>query len=161
MNRKPKTRWLIAGGLVCIAAAASAEDVYVKLPVANILAGKSAGTEHIAQVKKGDKLQVIAKEGSWLKVKAGEKEGYVFKNSVSDTATSKDDKGFLNVLGGSSASAATNAEAGKGVGESLAFARSKGMSTAGLDRMIQLRKSITASDWATFTSEGHVGSEKK
>jgi len=162
MNRKPKTRWLIATGIVCLAAAASAEDVYVKLPVANILAGKSAGTEHIMQVKKGDKLQVLAKEGSWLKVKAGDKEGYVFQNSVSTSATGKNDKGLFNVLnGGSGSSAATDVEAAKGVGESLAYARSKGMSPAGLDRMIELRKSITTNDWTEFTNQGHAGSEKK
>lgn len=161
MKRKTKARWLIASGLLCIAAAASAEDVYVKLPVANILAGKSAGTEHIAQVKKGEKLQVIAKEGSWLKVKAGDKEGYVHQNSVSSSASG--DSGGLSKLlnGGSGSSGASSAEAGKGLGESLAYARSKGMSTAGLDRMIELRKTIRGSDWTEFTKEGHVGPEKK
>lgn len=160
MNRKPK-RWLIAAGVLAVAAAASAEDVYVKLPVANILAGKSAGTEHIAQVKKGDKLQVLAKEGSWLKVKAGDKEGYVFQNSVSSSA-SGDNGGLSKLLnGGSGASAQTSGAAAKGVGESLAFAKSKGMSPAGLDRMIELRKAITANDWTEFTNQGQAGSEKK
>jgi hypothetical protein len=155
MNRKPK-RWLIAAGVLSIAAAASAEEVYVKLPVANVLAGKSAGTEHIAQVKKGDKLQVLAKEGSWLKVKAGDKEGYIFQNSIS----SKEQKP-LDTHGGSEASALTSGAAGKGIGESLEYARSKGMSPAGLERMIELRKSITGFDWTQFLSQTHAGSEKK
>src|SRR5258706_11267500 len=63
MKRKVKSRWLIAAGLCCMATVASAEDVYVKLPIANVLSGKGAGTDRVAQVKQGDKLQVVGKEG--------------------------------------------------------------------------------------------------
>lgn len=163
MNKpKSKRRWLIAAGLLSIAVTASAETVYVKLPVANVLAGKGAGTDRIAQLKKGDKLEVLGKEGSWLKVKVEGKEGYVHQNSVSSSSTGNDSGGLSKLLGGgSAASAESSAEAGRGLGESLAFARSKGMSPAGLDRMLALRKTVTGSEWTAFTAEGHVGPDKK
>ena len=162
MKRKKRNRWLIASSLLCMAGVAAAQDVYVKLPVANILAGKGAGTDRVAQVKKGEKLQVIGKEGSWLKVKAGDNEGYVHENSVSSSAGGGDTSGLSKILGGASgSSAASSGEAGKGLGEALAYARSKGMSPAGLDRMLELRKTVRGSDWTKFTAEGNVGPEKK
>jgi len=155
MNRKTKAKWLIAASL-CMATVAFAEDVYVKLPTANVLSGKGAGTDHLAQLKQGDKLQVIGREGSWIKVKAGDTEGYVHQNSVSDTKVT-----VRKGSGNSDSSAGTAVAAGKGLGESLAYAKSKGSSTAGLERMIELRKTVTGSEWQSFIVEGNVGPEKK
>lgn len=161
MKTSKRARWLIASSLLCAAGVALAEDVYVKMPVANILAGKGAGTDHIAQVKKGEKLQVVGHEGSWVKVKVGDKVGYVHENSVSASATSGDNGLGKLLAGASGSSSASSAEAGRGVGESLKYASSRGMSPAGLNRMIALRKTVTGSDWTQFTIEGHVGPEKK
>src|SRR5438477_13076545 len=59
MNQKRSSRNRIAtvviGVAISVSIAAHAEDVFVKLPQANILAGKGAGSDRIAQVKKGEK----------------------------------------------------------------------------------------------------------
>jgi uncharacterized protein YgiM (DUF1202 family) len=162
MNKpKSKRRWLIVASLLSIAVAASAETVYVKLPVANVLAGKGAGTDHIAQLKKGDKLEVQGQEGSWLKVKVEGKEGYVHQNSVSTSSVAKDDSLSKKLQGGSGSQEANAGLASSGIGESLQYAHSKGLSTVGLDRMLALRKTVKGSEWTAFTAEGHVGPDKK
>ncbi len=155
------TRLLIASGVLCIANSALAEDVYVKLPTANVLAGKSAGTDHLLKLQRGEKLQLIAREGSWLKVKSGNTEGYVHQNSVS-TSQEADTSGLSKALaGGSNASGASSAAAGRGDFKALEYANSKGMSPAGLQRMIALRQSVTGSEYTKFTAEGNVGPDKK
>ena len=166
MNQKRSQRNRITAAVIGVAisvsTAAHAEDVFVKLPEANILAGKGAGSDRIAQVKKGEKLQVLAHEGSWLKVKLGDREGYVHENSVSTSAQGDGGGGLSKLLGtASGASGASSAEAGRGLGEALAYARSTGMSPAGLDRMLALRKTVTGADWERFTVEGNVGPAKK
>ena len=167
MNQKRSKRNRIAAAVIGVAisfsTAAHAEDVFVKLPQANILAGKGAGSDRVAQVKKGEKLQVLAHEGSWLKVKVGNQEGYVHQNSVSTSDQGGDGGGGLSKLLGtaSGASGASSAEAGRGLGEALAYARSTDMSPAGLDRMLALRKTVSGADWERFTSEGNVGPAKR
>ena len=52
-------------------------------------------------------------------------------------------------------------KAGKGLGEALAYARSTGMSPAGLERMLALRKTVSGADWERFITEGNVGPAKR
>jgi hypothetical protein len=161
MKAKKKHRRLtvIAAALVGCVAVASAEEVVVKYPVANILAGKSAGSDHIVQVKRADKLQVLGHEGSWLKVKFGGKEGYVHENSVASAASSE---GSTITSGSSSnVSPASGSLAATGVGESAAWAKSAGKSREGLNELIGFRHLVQESDWKKFMAEGHVGEGQK
>src|SRR3954469_573535 len=83
MIRNAQRLGLIAAAMIGAATtAAHAEDVYVKLPAASVLSGKTARSTKLAQLKTGDKLQVLAREESWLKVRFDGKEGYVHVNSV-------------------------------------------------------------------------------
>jgi len=156
------SRIAVALTIVALSAPVLAEDVFVKQNSVVIRAGKGSAYEEVATAKKGDKLEIVAREGSWLKVKSGGREGYVFQTAVADTKPGGDfgadlGKAFSNASGGNTAS---SGEAGKGLGESLEYARSKGMSPAGLDRMIALRKTVTGKDWEAFTAEGKVGPAK-
>lgn len=156
-------RWLIAAAVLGMTTAAGAEDVYVKLPMARVKAQAGAGADDVVRLKKGDKLQVLGRQGSWLKVKSGDREGFIHENSVSAGGGGGGDLGGLGQLLGnaSGSSAASSAEAGKGLGEALDYARSHGMSTNGLDRMLALRTQVTGSDWQKFTTEGNVGPARK
>ena len=42
-----------------------------------------------------------------------------------------------------------------------ADARTTGMSPAGLERMLALRKTVSGADWERFTTEGNVGPAKR
>lgn len=156
MKRNAQRQWLVAATTAAVLAVAStaalAEDVTVKLPAASVLSGKSARSTKIAQLKTGDKLQVLGREGSWLKVRFGDKEGYVHENSVGGSGG---DKGLSQLLGGASgASEGSGAMAGKGVGESaVAWAKSHSMNTAGLDKMIAMRNAITDADQRKFDAD--------
>src|SRR5215204_5256905 len=104
-----KRQVLVASAVLAIAGAASGEDVYVKLPTARVKASAGAGADDVVRLKKGDKLQVLGRQGSWVKVKAGDKEGFVHENSVSATAGGGGEMGGLSqILGGASGSSAAS-----------------------------------------------------
>jgi hypothetical protein len=153
MNRKPQsTTWLAAAVIGIVSTAALAEDVTVKLPAASILSEKSARSTKVATLRTGDKLQVLAHEGSWLKVKFNDKQGYIHENSVGGGNTGKSLSSELGTMSG--ASKASDALASRGVGEgATAWAKTHNMSTAGLDKMIAIRNSITDADQRKFDAD--------
>lgn len=154
-NRRHRhTRALVAVALLGVSAAAFAEDVTVKLPTATILSAKTARSAKVAQLSQGAKLQVLGREGSWLKVKVGEKEGYVHENAVSASGGGEGLSGVGKMLGSASgASSATSAEAGRGAGESQQWAMSKNMNANGLQRMIAIRNAVNDADWQRFAGD--------
>ncbi len=161
MKCKLKLASVAVAALLAGAGVASAEEVFVKQTSIVIRAGKGAAYDEVGKAVKGDKLQIIAREGKWLKVKTNSGEGYVFETAVAETKPGDDMSGIGKMLGGASGSStASDAAAGKGFGESLDWAKSKRMSPAGLNRMIALRKSVTGKDWEQFTDEGKVGPAK-
>jgi hypothetical protein len=154
MNSPHRTRALIAAALLGVSTAALAEDVTVKLPTATVLSAKTARSAKVAQLSEGQKLQLLGREGSWLKVKVGDKEGYVHENAVSASGGGEGLGGLGKMLGSASgASAGSSAEAGRGIGESEKWAQSKNMSAAGLQRMIAIRNSVSDADWQTFAGD--------
>ena len=142
-----------------------AEDVFVKQAAVPVRAGKGSAYDEVATVKKGDKLQVVAREGDWLKVRANGKEGYVFKTAIDTKNPSGGGKlgGDLGRMfsGASGGSTASSGAAGKGLGESLQYARTNGMSPAGLDRMIAMNKALNAPEWEAFMTQGKVGPKNR
>ena len=126
----------LAAGLLCCVLAASAvlgEEIWVKSATAEIRAGKGAVFPLVATAEKGAKLTVISREPKgWIKVKAGDKEGYVYENSISD----KEVKGGGNLFAAMGAGAeASNMSTG---------AASKGLETAGPKTMPPAGSSILA-----------------
>jgi len=152
----------IATALLGISTVAMAEEVVVKLPTAKVLTGKNQTYPVVAALQQGDKLQVLAHEGPWLKVKIGDKEGYIGQNSVAAPGGGNIFSGAGKLVSSASGSkGASDAAAGQGVGEALKFAQSKNYSTAGLDRMIALSATVTPPEWEQFTTQGQVGPGKK
>ena len=150
-----RTRALLAAALLGVSTAALAEDVTVKLPAASLLSGKTARSTKLTQLRQGDKLQVLGREGSWIKVRGAGKEGYVHENAVASSGGGGGLGlgGLGKMLGGASgASSASSAEAGRGVGESAAWAESRNMNAAGLSRMIAIRNSVRDADWQKFAA---------
>lgn len=146
----------IAGGV----SVAVAEEVWVKRPELNVRAGKGAAFETVATVKKGQKLEVIAREGTWVKVKVGDTEGYVSQNSLSDKKVSGGG-GLSTFAGGPDTSGATASAGAKGLDEMAEqYAAAKGMDPKRVDEMIARTKAITGEEWAAFTREGQVGPDK-
>jgi len=166
MRDNQRARWVIALAVLGISTAAIAEDVMVKYQSAIVHTGKSAHNQTVATLKKGEKMQVLAKDGDWLKVKTGDKLGYIQANYVIAAGSNNSGGGFAglsNLVAGSSGSAeATGGAAVKGVDDSVKWAQSNGKSTAGLDRMIAVSATLLQDgDWDKFTRQGNVGPSKK
>jgi Bacterial SH3 domain len=143
------------------AVTALAEDVFIKQPTVTVRAGKGAVYDEVATVKKGDRLSVIAREGKWLKVKVGPREGYVFETAVGDRPTGGDSGGLSKLMGaGSGTGTASDTAAGRGLGESLVWARGNNMDPSGLNKMLAARKRVSPQEWEKFTAEGKVGPAK-
>ena len=154
MKRKQqRTGWLVAAVVaVGTSVAAAAEDVTIKQPAASVLSGKTARSAKVAQLTAGDRVQVLGREGSWLRVRVGGKEGYVHENSIGSGGG-----GGLSqtIAKASGASALSSGEAGRGVGDSAAaWAGAKSMNTAGLTRMVAVRNALNDSDWQKFQADG-------
>jgi uncharacterized protein YraI len=146
----------IAGGATLVLA----EEVWVKRPELDVRAGKGAAFETVATVKKGQKLEVVAREGTWVKVKVGDREGYVSENSLSDKKVSGGG-GISAFAGGPDTSGATASAGAKGLDDMAEkYAADKGMDPKRVDEMIARTKAITGEEWAQFTREGKVGPDK-
>ena len=154
------TASLAVGGL-CFAQAAATETVWTKQPVV-IRDGKSGFATEVVKAKKGDQLTVLAREGPWLKVQLGDKQGYVFEN-VTSTKKVGAGQGLGDMMaGGDSTSGMNPAAAGKGLDQMANdYAKNKNMDPKVVDAMIDRNKAITEAERQAFMAEGNVGAARK
>jgi len=148
-------------GLICCGAIAAAEEVWVKRMTLPIREGKGAAYATVATAVKGERLQVVEHDGKWLKVQLGDKQGYVYEDSISPREVKAGGDELRAALGGSDTSALAADAAAKGLQpETEAYAKSKNLNPATLETMIARRKSITGEQWTVFATEGKVGPGK-
>src|SRR5690242_6690677 len=85
---------IVAAAVTSITVTALAETIWIKNEVVDIRSGKGAVYPVVATVKKGTQLNVVERDGKWVKVSVqganGPAEGYVFENAIS---TAKVDAG--------------------------------------------------------------------
>ncbi|MDP9175214.1 MAG: SH3 domain-containing protein [Planctomycetota bacterium] len=156
-NRKIMAAAMVAGAL--LASVAIAEDVWIKSESVDIRAGKGAVYPVVATAKKGAQLPVLAHEGKWIKVQAGDQQGYVFENAISPEKVDGGGGNLLANLGaGANAGDMSTGAAGKGLAEEAdQYARNKALDPAPMNRLIDFRKKIDPKAWEAFTLEGKVG----
>jgi uncharacterized protein YgiM (DUF1202 family) len=147
--------------LICCGAVA-AEEVWVKRMSLPIREGQGAAFATVATAVKGDKLQVVERDGKWLKVQLGDKQGYVYEDSISAREVKAGGDELRAALGGGSETSALAADAAaKGLQpETEAYTKSKNLNSASLEKMIARRKSVTGEQWTAFTADGKVGPGK-
>jgi hypothetical protein len=151
---------IAAAVLGIVATAALAEEVVVKYP-ARLVGGKSPRHALLAELKQGDRLQVLAREGPWLRVKIGDKEGYVSENAVNNGGAGEKQLAGIGQTGGK-VDVASGTAAGKGVGEDAKkWAQSSGKNPAGLERMVALSASVTGTECDAFDVAGNVGPSRR
>lgn len=158
--RSPRRKYPILLAWLAAALAAGAvvaDDVWIQSEKVDIRAGKGAVYPVVATAQKGAQLAVIAREGKWLKVQAGDQTGYVYETA---TSASKVDGGgnlLANVDNGSASNLSSGAAA-KGLTEDADhYAHDKNMDPALMNRLIDFRKHIDPKDWEKFTTEGKIG----
>lgn len=72
-----KLSWLVLGFLGYVAAAQADTTYYVQSDNARVRAEPAFNAKVLASVEKGQKLVASSKEAGWVKVKVGDKEGYI------------------------------------------------------------------------------------
>lgn len=153
-----KGAWVAAGVIAgsLVVGQAVAESLWVKSERVEIRSGKGAVFPVVGTAAKGAELNVVSREGKWIKVKVGEAEGYVYENALSASKVA----GGNNLLAGVGAQAAsmTTGSASKGLQpEAETYASAKGFSPAPLNNLIAACKAIDPKEWQAFTAEGNVG----
>jgi uncharacterized protein YgiM (DUF1202 family) len=150
------TSLAVAG--VCLAQVAN--EVWIKQKI-QIRDGKSGFSNVVAEVNKGDKVTVLERDGKWLKVQAGDKQGYVFENAISQTKVGSG-QGLADAMaGGESTSGMDTTAAHKGLDEKAEkYAQSKNIDPKIVDQMIARNTSISDADRVAFMKAGKVGSER-
>jgi hypothetical protein len=163
MNVPVGRRFARAAFALTIAGAATwvgAEEVWVKRPELDVRSAPSVAGNVVATAKKGQQLEVIAREGAWVKVKVGQVEGYVSQNSLSDKKISGGG-GLATFAGGPDTSGATASAGVKGLDDMAEkYAAAKGLDPKRVDMMIARTEAITPEELAAFTREGKVGPDK-
>ena len=156
-----KWRGVAIAAVVCGAAATSAaraEDVYVAKPSVVVREGKGSVHPAVATVRKGERLTVVAREGKWLKVQVGKRQGYVFDASVSPTPV-RGGPSLGEALGSNAEASRTSAgAAAKGLEpQAEAYADEKNLDREPLEEMVRLNRSIEADELEKFMADGDVG----
>jgi hypothetical protein len=150
---------LACAGVLALSAAgvAVAETIWVSAGQVDVRDGKTALNERVDTVKKGDQLEVLAREGRFVKVKTPSgKEGYVFVNATSNQRVGGE--AFAALRGPVDAGEAQSGGAIKGLNpEANAYAAEKGIDRKGFDDLIDMRKNLKPAELQAFMDEGKVG----
>lgn len=98
--RRPSLIILLLLGLSLHAGAALAETLYVQAKTVKLRAGKTSLDAVVADLKFGDTLEVLRKDGNWLEVQttAGKK-GWLFAGKTTTVKPSGSEDGELARLG--------------------------------------------------------------
>jgi uncharacterized protein YgiM (DUF1202 family) len=141
--------------------AQAAEQVWTKQAV-DIREGKSGFSKIVVSAKKGDQLTVLAREGTWVKVQVGDKQGYVFQNALSEKKVGSGQSIGDMMAGGDSTSGMSAANATKGLDQIAEdYAKNKNMDPKVVDAMIARNTAITDAERVAFMRQGNVGAERK
>ncbi len=152
----------LATAALCFAQGApTTEQVWPKQDM-HIREGKSGFSTVVVTAKKGQALTVLAREGSWLKVQLGDKQGYVFEKAISQKKIGAGQGLGDMMAGGDSTSGMSTAAAGKGLDQMAEdYAKNKNMDPKVVDVMIDRNKAITDAERQAFMSDGNVGAGQK
>ena len=154
---------VLAVGLWLAADPAPAEPVYVQAKTAQLRAGKTSLDKVTANLRYGDELEVLRRDGTWIEVKTGAGDrGWIFANKVSSTKPSGGDSD-LAALGKSfrrkEASDVTASAGSRGLDKvSEGYAKQAGITKDvqdSVDRVTAYR--ITDQEVEDFLRKGRLG----
>ncbi|MEK6526065.1 MAG: SH3 domain-containing protein [Nitrospirota bacterium] len=146
---------------------AAAETVYIQATTAKLRSGKTSLATVVADLKFGEALEVLRKEGGWLEVRtAADVKGWIFANKTSSTKPAGGDD-FLAKLGKSmrrkEASEVTASAGARGLDKvSEEYAKRVGMTQQdrdAVDRMTAYK--LTDQEVEDFLKDGGLGEYAK
>jgi hypothetical protein len=169
--KRRRTWWALQGlivgaALVCVTAA-FAETVYVQARTAQLRSGKTSLDPVVANLRYGDQLEVVKKEGNWLQVKTeGGAQGWIYTGKTSKTKPGGGDSGLAQLgrsMRGSEASAVTASAGARGLDKvSEGYANRAGISPKDRDTVDRMTAyQIPDQEVEEFLKEGGLGEYAK
>lgn len=158
--RPLRTALVVLLAAVCIAAAA--ETVYVQTASVAIRQEMSSLGREVVRVRRGASLQVLERQGVWLKVQFTDNKGQTYIGYCMASALSPKpvEDGVFESLGsgGGDADVPSASLAGKGLlAEAETYATSKNLNPAAANKMVEIRNSLTPEMLRAFQQQGKVG----
>jgi hypothetical protein len=168
---KRRTWWTLQGLIVGVTlvgvTAVFAETVYVQARTAQLRSGKTSLDQVVANLRYGDPLEVLKKEGSWLQVKTESgAQGWIYAGKTSKTKPSGGDNGLAQLgrsMRGSEASAVTASAGARGLDKvSEGYANRAGISQKDRDTVDRMTAyQIADQEVEEFLKEGGLGEYAK
>jgi Bacterial SH3 domain len=151
MNVHCPGSWRIIAALGVFAVAA-ALAIPVSRDRVQIRSEQSLLSPVVTSAKRGDDLEILSRlENGWLRVRVGKQEGFVRESALADPQRPADVASLAQSGGSTQLEAAT---ATKGLDkDALAYAGARHYNTAPLQRMIDVRQSISDADLQRFKSQ--------
>lgn len=167
---QPWSLWvafMILGGLFLCGSEASAETVYVQAKTAQLRAGKTSLDAVVGNVKFGEALEVVGRDGSWVDVKtASGARGWIFANKTTPSKPSGNNDALAKLgqsMRAGEASATTASAGARGLDKaSEGYANRTGVSARdreAVDRMTAYQ--IPDEEVEEFLREGGLGEYAK
>ncbi len=168
---QPRRYWvpliLFCVGLVAWGTEVWAETVYVQAKTAQLRSGKTSLDTVVGNVKYGEALEVVGRDGGWMEVKsASGAKGWIFANKTSSTKPSGTNDTLAKLgqsMRGGDASATTASAGARGLDKaSEGYADRAGVSARdreAVDRMTAYQ--ISCQEVEEFMREGGLGEYAK
>lgn len=159
-SRHRRRAAIFAGLLVLGAGVAIAEQAIVQSESVVIRSGKGSMYPPVVEVRKNGSIEVIERQtGGWLRVKVGDKEGFLREDALKprNPGMFSGASQVANTVSGNNPDAGAVA-AGRGIqDDAIAYASQHNYNTAALQSMIASRDRVVGQRWVQFTTEGKVG----
>jgi hypothetical protein len=142
--------------------AAATAVVYVAADRLDIVEKPRTVAKVVTTVDKNAALNVVAQEGRWYKVEVNGQQGYVFEKAVANKPGGKKAEGIaLSKVKAGEVSELEQAAAVRGANPvTQQYASSKGLSTAGLQQMLDERAALPPAEYDRFQIEGGLRSAR-
>jgi hypothetical protein len=166
-NNSKSVALVVAIGLACLPSLVLAETLYVQAKTAQLRAGKTSLDNVVANLRYGDQVDVLSRDGSWMEVKtASGARGWIFSNKLAATRPSGGSDALAQLgrnLRRGDASGATASAGARGLDKaSEGYANRTGISQGdrdAVDRMTAYQ--LTDQDVEEFLKDGGLGEYAK
>ena len=151
---RPK-RWRILAPAIGVCSVAAALAIPVTRDRVQLRSEKSLLSSVVSSAKRGDDLEILSRDpDGWLRVRVGKVEGCVRESALADPQRPTDVASLAQSGGSTQLEAAT---ATKGLDkDALAYAGARHYNTAALQRMIDVRQSISPADLQRFRMDASL-----
>lgn len=159
LNKLVSPGVLRVGGVFALGAAlgmAAAAVVYVAADRLDVVDKPRAVAKVVATVDRNTALNVVSQKGKWYEVEVNGQKGFVFEKAVASQPGGKKAEGVaLSDVKAGPISGLEQAAAARGVTPGAKqYSSAKGLSTSGLEQLINDRRALSPAEYDRFQTEG-------